>query len=236
MDSRKCSSLVKMETGHELLRSVRLAYVCSCFKDNTPDSSKRSMFEKLQDALMKKLSKHLTVDGLRSMPIVRAFRDYYWRIGIDPTKTRPAGEALARRLLQARPFGSINPIVDAGNLASAETMIPIGIYDLSKIEGTLILTVSKGGERFYPIGGKEKVLGRGIPILVDDAGKVLHIFPHRDSLLTSVREDTRCIVAIAAGVPEVGVDDLVKALSLFKNYSQELGLEITSWEGPYVVP
>ncbi len=225
-----------MEIGHELLWNVRLAYVCSCFKDNRPDTSKKAKFEKLQDALMKKLSRSLTIDGLRNMPIVRAFRDYYWRIGIDPTKTRPAGEALARRLLQTRPFGSINPIVDAGNLASAETMIPIGIYDLSKIEGTLTLTVSKGGERFYPIGGKERVLEEGIPILVDDSGKVLHIFPHRDSLLTSVGNDTKCVVAIAAGVPEVSVDDLVKALSLFKDYSQELGLEITSWEGPYVVP
>ena len=36
------------------------------------------------------------LDALKDEPLIRAYRDFYWRVGVDPTKTRPAGEALTR--------------------------------------------------------------------------------------------------------------------------------------------
>ncbi|MEM2412537.1 MAG: hypothetical protein QW447_02425, partial [Candidatus Bathyarchaeia archaeon] len=39
------------------------------------------------------------IEKLKENPVVRAYRDFYWKLGIDPTKTRPSGEALLRRVL-----------------------------------------------------------------------------------------------------------------------------------------
>ncbi|TRM90272.1 hypothetical protein DMP16_10660, partial [Sulfolobus sp. B1] len=50
---------------------------------------------------------------------------------------------------------------------------------------------------------------KGIPILVDDEGRVLHVYPHRDSIITSVTSDTKNVVIVGAGVPNVE-EDLVK--------------------------
>lgn len=143
-------------------------------------------------------------ESLKNDPVVRAYRDFYWRIGIDPTKVRPSGEALRRRVARGSKFPRINTVVDIGNIASIETLVPIGLYDRDKIAGNLHIVLSSGNERFLGLGGKNiEKLDKGIPILIDDEGKVLHIYPHRDSILTSITLETKNVVIVGAGVPNV---------------------------------
>lgn len=153
---------------------------------------------------LEKLRKRIPykLETLKDEPVARAFRDFYWRIGIDPTKQRPAGEALARRILSGSGIPSINNLVDAGNLASAETLIPIGIYDLDKVSGTLTLRFAHEGEEFIDIRGKKSKLSPNEIVLVDDLG-VVHIFPHRDSYRTKITPATRKALIIGCGVKGV---------------------------------
>ena len=152
--------------------------------------------------------------------MVRAYRDFYWRIGVDPTKTRPSSEALVRRALRGR-FPRISPVVDAGNVASARTMVPIGLYDVRFFRPPARITLSRGGERFEPIGGGTEVLEGGVPIMVDAEGTVMHLYPHRDSRRTMVRDDTSCVLVVGAGVPGVprhlvrrAVEEVVRLVGL----------------------
>ncbi|MEM4695390.1 MAG: phenylalanine--tRNA ligase beta subunit-related protein [Ignisphaera sp.] len=163
-----------------------------------------------------------TLDILRNDRAVRAYRDFFWRLGIDPTKTRPASEALVRRALRDQ-FPRINPVVDAGNIASAYTMVPIGMYDLDKVSLPLTIKFSQGGERFKPIGGGEEVLEKDIPILVDSKGTVMHIYPHRDSIETCVTENTTKIVTIAAGVAGIEKELVMRAVSIVVELLQKIG-------------
>ncbi|QXJ33100.1 hypothetical protein J5U22_02781 [Saccharolobus shibatae] len=146
---------------------------------------------------------------LKNDSVVRAYRDFYWRIGIDPTKTRPSGEALRRRLVRGNRLPRINIVVDIGNIVSVETLVPIGLYDSDKVVGDLHLVMSKGSEEFLGLGKKTEKLDKGIPILVDDEGKVLHIYPHRDSILTSITPDVKNVIIVGAGVPNID-ENLVK--------------------------
>ncbi len=152
--------------------------------------------------VISKIREQYSIERLKEHPIIRAYRDFYWRIGIDPTKTRPSSEALLRRILRSSSMPLINNVVDAGNFASVETLVPIGIYDLDKIKGSLVLRLSKRGEIFEPIGGSTEVLEEGIPVLADDE-KILHLYPHRDSKYTMVRNDTKRVLVVACGVPRV---------------------------------
>jgi DNA/RNA-binding domain of Phe-tRNA-synthetase-like protein len=176
--------------------------------------------------LIVELKERYTLDILREDPIVRAYRKFYWRIGIDPTKTRPSSEALVRRALRGK-WPRINPIVDAGNIASARFMVPIGLYDLDKAKPPLKLTLSKGGEKFEPIGGKREVLPPGIPILVDSDGTVMHLYPHRDSRKTMITDSTRTILSVAAGVPGVETSYLVETLKELARLFKMLGIDST---------
>src|SRR2546427_6186444 len=44
------------------------------------------------------------LETLKDEPRLRAYRDFFWRVGVDPTKVRPAAEALLRRVIQGSPF------------------------------------------------------------------------------------------------------------------------------------
>ncbi|MCE4625623.1 MAG: hypothetical protein F7C35_07165 [Desulfurococcales archaeon] len=175
--------------------------------------------------LIEELKNKYTLETLKDDPVVKAYRKFYWRIGIDPTKTRPSSEALVRRALRGR-FPRINPIVNAGNIASARHMVPIGLYDIDKFTPPARLTLSRGGEKFHAIGGKDEVLPPNIPILVDAKGVVMHLYPHRDSRLTMITENTTKLLAIAAGVPGVPIKRLTDSLRELEKLLSVIGFKI----------
>ncbi|MFN4336915.1 MAG: B3/4 domain-containing protein [Candidatus Nitrosocaldus sp.] len=145
------------------------------------------------DGLRRRLAV-LNKDDLKNHPVVRALRDFYWRLGIDPTKVRPSSEALARRFLTGS-IPKINNVVDAGNIASIETLVPIGIYDLAAVKGSLILRRATNNEEFVDITGKVSMLKGNEIVLADDIG-VVHVFPHRDALRTSVNDHTSRVLIV----------------------------------------
>src|SRR5580692_13194564 len=88
-----------------------------------------------------------SLEEVKNQPIFRAYRDFFWRVGIDPTKTRPAGEALTRRIIGGRDLPRVNTLVDAYNLVSVETSIAIAAFDLEKVrEDALAMRRAKSDE------------------------------------------------------------------------------------------
>lgn len=168
-------------------------------------------FSDVLDNLLKTVSLKYDINMLKDNDIIKAYRNFYWRLGIDPTKTRPSSEALVRRLLRGS-FPRLNLVVDAGNIASAETLVPIGLYDLQYSARPLKLMLSRGGEIFRPIGGEPEVLRSNIPILVDSRGVVMHLYPHRDCVDTMIRENTKEVLIVGAGVSGVPARLVVKAV------------------------
>lgn len=154
------------------------------------------------EELVKYIRSTYTLEGLKYVPVFRAYRDFFWRVGIDPTKVRPSSEALVRRCLRGS-FPRIGLVVDVGNIASAYTGVPIGLYDMDRSSPPYVLTLTSGGEVFRPIGGGEEVLPAGVPVLKDSSGRVLHIYPHRDSVETAITERTTKVFVLGAGVPGV---------------------------------
>ncbi|MDG6224979.1 MAG: phenylalanine--tRNA ligase beta subunit-related protein [Candidatus Thermoplasmatota archaeon] len=177
------------------------------------------------DALVMELKAELRgryreADSLLSDPVFRALRDFYWRIGIDPTKTRPASEAIVRRLMK-KDIPSINSLVDAGNLASAWTRIPIGIYDLDRMKGRPVIALTRGGEAFDPIGSPRAALGSGTPVMMDDKG-VVHLYPYRDSMRTRITLSCQNALIVSCGVRGIGQDQLDEAIKKVGRYFSDL--------------
>ncbi|MGC9209827.1 MAG: B3/B4 domain-containing protein [Acidilobus sp.] len=181
-----------------------------------------SQLDKYVEDAVRGLASSTTLERLKDNPVVRAFRNFYWRLGIDPTKVRPSSEALARRALRGE-FPRVSPLVDAGNIASVLTLIPIGIYDLDLLSPPLIITLSKGSSKFTPIGGREEALPPGYPVMVDQRGVVVHVYAHRDSTLTSVRASTRRALVVGTGVPGVEKELVRKAVRTTAELAARVG-------------
>lgn len=197
-----------------VLSDVRAKGVFIAYAQIVGVTVKESSIEisKLYESVKRKILSTFTLNSLRENPIVKAYRRFYWSIGIDPTKQRPSSEALIRRILRGLDIPSVNNVVDIGNIVSMETLIPIGIYDLDKVKGeTLYLRMSRSGEVFHPIGGSVEILGSGQIVLADNE-KILHVYPYRDSEFTKVTRSTRNILIISCGVPGVNKSLVREAL------------------------
>ncbi len=158
----------------------------------------------IHDKFLRQLSTNLvlTKETLKDHPTVRALRDFYWRMSIDPTKTRPSSEALARRFIISNSIPKINNVVDAGNMASIETLVPIGIYDANKIIGDVTLRLANNNEEFIDISNEKHVL-LGKEIVLSDSNGVMHVFPYCDAFRTRVNEDTKKVLIVGCGVPGI---------------------------------
>jgi DNA/RNA-binding domain of Phe-tRNA-synthetase-like protein len=149
-----------------------------------------------------------TLDGLKDDPVFRAYRDFFWRLGIDPTKNSPAAEALIRRTLRGNPIPRINTWVDAYNLVSMLTAIPIASFDSDKLSGDLLMREARQGEEFMGIGMKSPVTLSGGEAVIEDASRLIAIYPYRDADYSKVTMATRNVYMLMCGAPEISLEKL----------------------------
>jgi len=171
--------------------------------DSTLEEFKREVIEETRNTF--------NIEDLKDRPIIRAYRDFFWRLGVDPTKTRPAAEALIRRLLRGKPLPRINTFVDAYNLASIKTEIAIAAFDSDKAFGELMMRYAKEGEEFLGIGMKMPLRLNGREIVISDEEKLLAVYPYRDAEDTKVTEATRNVLLLFCGVPGISLQELLEA-------------------------
>jgi len=175
------------------------------------------------DSRIRDFISNMTLEGLTSHPHIKAYRRLYWRMGVDPTKMRPSPEALARRVLRKSIFPRINNIVDAGNLSSLINLVSIGLYDMDRIKPPLRVDVLNDNGAFNPIGGGQILLNKGIMIVRDMRGIIIHVYAHRDSVESMVTSGSRRILAIAYGAPGISMDALRSSLEYMASLIQSMG-------------
>ncbi len=169
-------------------------------------------------ALVQEFREHLKLDTLKDEPHLRAYRDFYWRVGIDPTKIRPASEALLRRVLQGKDFPRISTLVDAYNLASMKTRIAIAAFDGAHTHGDLRMRLAREGESFLGIGMDAPVVLKGVEVVCEDDEGLVAIYPYRDSHRTRVTTATVDTVFMTCGVPGIEPRTLVEAAETTREF------------------
>jgi DNA/RNA-binding domain of Phe-tRNA-synthetase-like protein len=152
-----------------------------------------------------------TADTIKDEPRVAAYRTFFWSLGIDPTKTRPAAEALVRRIARGNPLPTINTAVDAYNVASVETRVAFAAFDVASLYGDLLMRYAREGEAFAGIGmDRPKVLS-GNELVIDDGEALVAIYPYRDADASKLTEATQASVVLGCGVPGLWGRELLEA-------------------------
>jgi DNA/RNA-binding domain of Phe-tRNA-synthetase-like protein len=174
--------------------------------------------EVFKGEVIERIRSRWALEQLREHPVFRAYRDFFWRVGVDPTKTRPASEALIRRVLRGRSLPRINTFVDAYNLASMEAAVPLAAFDMAWLSGDLLMREATMGEEFLGIGMEKPVILEGGEVVVEDGEKLVAIYPYRDAEVAKITVDTEDILMLVCGVPNVGSDILKQAERISAEY------------------
>jgi DNA/RNA-binding domain of Phe-tRNA-synthetase-like protein len=176
---------------------------------------KHSDYVTMQFADLEKFVKDKFFDSPPSAdPVVSAVRRMYRRIGWEPTQYRPSSEAMIRRFLKDKGLYRINNAVDLGNVASTRFHLPMGLYDLDTLSGSISVDVGKEGEAYQGIS-KNVIHAGGKLVLRDDDGVFGN--PTADSLRTSIRNNTKNVLALFFTPPEVEDSYINQTLDYLQN-------------------
>lgn len=138
-----------------------------------------------------------TVDSIKQLPAVSATRQAYKSCGKDPSRYRPSGEALCRRILRGMDLYRVNTLVDLINLVSIASGYSIGGFDADQIQGNeLVLGIGRVGEPYEGIG-RGMLNIEGMPVYRDMVGGIGT--PTSDHERTKLSLSTTRLLAIING-------------------------------------
>lgn len=172
-------------------------FVGACVEADVVNTTyRKGLWEEIH-ALEEHFRATLTTESLKQLSGIAATRRIYKACGKDPSRYRPASEALIRRMLQGKELYQIDTLVDLINLASIKFGYSIGGFDASKFVGdTLTLGIGKAGEPYEGIG-RGMINIEGLPVYRDAQGGVGT--PTSDHERTKITIDTRHLLVLING-------------------------------------
>ena len=178
-------------------------------------------FERHEAGVFDGMRKKRTLASLGEDPVLKSFRDLYWSFGMDPTKVRVSSEALLRRILKGDNLWRVNNTVDAVNLASAETGLPVSLWDFPQVKLPLAVRIAAKEETFHRIGLEPEACS-GTELVVADQEKILTLgFATADSEQCKVTPDTESALVALYATKAVSDALLLDAMKRVKQRLEE---------------
>ena len=172
--------------------------------------------------ILNNLKSDILIEEVTSDPKIKETRDGYKKLGKDPSHTRPACEAILRRVIKGIQLYSLGDLIDLGNILSVESKRSVCVVDAAKIQGDVTIRIGEDGEYVDAIN-RGLINAFNLPVYVDDQG----IFgsPTSDTIRTSVTESTKQILVmiICFSAKDKNIDEQ-RLLDLYINYANAKNL------------
>ena len=162
--------------------------------------------------------------AIAAHPPVAAVRKLFRAAGCDPTRYRPASEALLRRLVKGAELPEIHPLVDINNCLSAKLAAPCCVMAEGTIGSSFVFRSGRAGESYESLRGPFNLEAK--PLLVDDLGPV--DTPITGGTRVKVQpETTRAWLVAYLPRDEIAPDD---AWSVLDDLCGGVGVEVNRFE------
>ncbi|SFA56625.1 phosphoenolpyruvate synthase [Parageobacillus thermantarcticus] len=152
--------------------------------------------------------------AVADIPELAEWRKTFKAIGTDPSRYRPSSESLYRRVQKKNFIPTIHSAADVNNFFSLYYKIPIGIYDLDKLEGPVTIEIGTDQDEYTAINGRTVNFSRKL------VSKDIHGpfgSPIVDSQRTAVTKDTKNAVQIVYLLPSMTQEQCKKLLQSMQN-------------------
>lgn len=205
----------------EIFPNAKLGVVVIKNMDNTKNSDE--IITLLENA-NEEAKKYLVNEQLSENEVIKVYREAYTKFKTKKG-ARSSIEALLKRVKQGKPVGNINPLVDIYNSASLKFGLPCGAEDIDTFKGDLELTITSGGDDFYPLGDdKNEPTLDGELCYKDELGAVCRCFNWRDGVRTMITENTKNAFIIMELIDENRENVLNEALDYIVENSKKYTL------------
>ena len=207
---------------------------------NMDNNSQIPELNNLQKEAIKKAEEQIGDQPPTKHPHIASWRELYRSFGTKAGDYRPSAEALIRRCIKTGKLPHINNAVDLYNIVSVRHIIPMGGFDLDKVDGDIHLRFSDGDEEFIPLGPSDsETTYNGEVVYADDSRILTRRWNFRDADATKITEETRNLVMFLDASPQIRVETIKLALTelevFYKKYcGGEYSTSIASKEKPVI--
>lgn len=157
---------------------------------------------------------------------IQEWRKVFKATGKDPNRYRHSAEALYRRVQKQNYLLSVNSAIDLNNFFSLQYEIPIGIYDVEKLNGNIMIRLGSEGEEYTGLNGRSNSLHRLI-LSSDNTGAFGS--PFVDSGRTAVTEKTKQAVQIVYLQPSLEKENAQKMVSSLAAMFEQIHGGTSTW-------
>jgi DNA/RNA-binding domain of Phe-tRNA-synthetase-like protein/ankyrin repeat protein len=211
----------------ERFAHTRIGYVVADFINTgshpTVDQMKRRAARTVSE-------KNYTQKNWTDHPRVKIWRETYRQQQVRPKKYPSSAESLFRRVVRGEKPWTISPVVDLYNTISATHVVPMGGYDVTKLQGDAItLRLGREGETMTPLGRNaepEQVQADHVVYADNNDERVIcWLWNYKDSKDTFIEDSTNQAIFF---LDSTGADDqsLDAALEAFKSGLTEIGANV----------
>jgi DNA/RNA-binding domain of Phe-tRNA-synthetase-like protein len=132
-------------------------------------------------------------DEITKIAKLKLTRDGYKKMGKDPSHTRPACEALLRRVVKGNALYRLGDVIDLGNILSIETLRSVCVVDSDKLVGDIVIRLGNSSDNYEGIN-RGIINVTNIPVYTDEIGPFG--CPTSDTLRTAVTATTKSILVM----------------------------------------
>ena len=155
--------------------------------------SQSNLVDKLLENIYIEYPKKYSYDTITKILKLKHTRDGYKKMGKDPSHTRPASEALLRRVIKQGNLYRLGDVIDLGNILSLETLRSVCVVDFDKLQGDVEIRLGKVTDNYEGIN-RGIINVSNIPVYTDNIGPFG--CPTSDTARTMVTSSTKSILVM----------------------------------------
>jgi DNA/RNA-binding domain of Phe-tRNA-synthetase-like protein len=164
------------------------------------------------------VSSKYNYDEITKIPKLKQTRDGYKKMAKDPSHTRPACEALLRRVVKGNNLYRLGDVIDLGNILSIETLRSVCVVDKERLVNDVVIRLGTK-EDIYEGINRGLINVTNIPVYTDEIGPFG--CPTSDTLRTCVTSSTKSILVMIICFDEIEKDvDEQKLISLYQTFTK----------------
>ncbi len=145
-----------------------------------------------------------------SLPVMSAYERYYKRFN----KTYHVLLQVESIGLKGKSLPNISPLVDANFTAEVETLVLTAGHDAAKLQGSMVIDVSRNGDQITQMNGVSRAIRAGDMIMRDATGVSCSIIYGQDnrSLISPQTSRVLYVAYAPAGVPAETVEAQLRSI------------------------
>jgi DNA/RNA-binding domain of Phe-tRNA-synthetase-like protein len=176
--------------------------------DNSRPSPALENAKRQVEARVRERYQGFTRQDFLKLPVMAAYERYYRRFD----KTYHVLLQLESIVLKGKSLPNVSPLVDANFMAEVETLALTAGHDAGKLEGQIVMDVSRPGERMQQKNGTDKALLPGDMVMRDAHAICCTILYGQDNR-SPITPETSCVLyvtyapgGVGAGVVEMHME------------------------------